>query len=395
MPASHSNLTVLHAFPKYLDTNQNWAYRLISSTPNCRITVTSKYFLENRFLDPRFTYFRPWVSHRLGRRTLVRRLHNFAASRFLDLFPYLLPIQAGAVDLIHSHFAPCGWDYRWTQDLLGVAHVISFYGYDYQLLPTLEPVWKDRYLKLFRRATAFLCEGEHGRRTLISMGCPAEKIHVIRLGIVPTPYLPAPRQKDPLTLRMVQLASFVPKKGHLHTALAFEAALRTCPNLHLTFIGAEPDYYKGKVLSKIQESVSPETWRRIEFRPPVEFDQLGRTLAEFDVFIHPSCYGPNGDCEGGAPVVLLDAQSIGLPVISTTHCDIPEEVAHSESGLLTPEGDTAALTESIRTFYQCDSQTFSTFSERAIAHVRQFYDIRRNAAQLRILYDSLLALGRS
>ena len=37
------------------------------------------------------------------------------------------------------------------------------------------------------------------------------------------------------------------------------------------------------------------------------------------------------DCEGGAPIVLLDAQATGLPIISTKHCDIPDEVSHKKS----------------------------------------------------------------
>ncbi len=54
------------------------------------------------------------------------------------------------------------------------------------------------------------------------------------------------------------------------------------------------------------------------------------------------------DCEGGAPVVLLDAQATGMPVISTTHCDIPDEVVHGETGLLSPEKDVGALAELIK-----------------------------------------------
>ena len=65
----------------------------------------------------------------------------------------------------------------------------------------------------------------------------------------------------------------------------------------------------------------------------------------YHVFIQPSCYTATRDCEGGAPLVLLNAQATGMPVITTTHCDIPDEVIHNETGLLTAERDIEGLVD--------------------------------------------------
>ena len=108
------------------------------------------------------------------------------------------------------------------------------------------------------------------------------------------------------------------------------------------------------------------------------------------MFIHPSREAADGDCEGGAPIVLLDAQATGLPAISTRHCDIPEEVLDGESGLLVSEGDTEALAHCIRTFYGMGQQEYDAFAHAGRAHVETCFDIRVNATSLRSIYEELL-----
>ena len=62
-----------------------------------------------------------------------------------------------------------------------------------------------------------------------------------------------------------------------------------------------------------------------------------------DIFIHPSVTAANGDSEGGAPTTILEAQVCGLPVVSTTHADIPSIVVPGESAMLAPERDVVTL----------------------------------------------------
>ena len=42
----------------------------------------------------------------------------------------------------------------------------------------------------------------------------------------------------------------------------------------------------------------------------------------------------------------------GMPIISTTHCDIPYVVEHGKGGLLAPEHDVAALAANIRSYIE-------------------------------------------
>jgi colanic acid/amylovoran biosynthesis glycosyltransferase len=89
-------------------------------------------------------------------------------------------------------------------------------------------------------------------------------------------------------------------------------------------------------------------------------------------------------------VVLLDAQATGMPVISTTHCDIPSEVIDGETGLLAPERDVGGLAEHIRRFYAMDASEYQGFCKRARKHVEEQYDIARNAVALRDIYQDVI-----
>lgn len=93
---------------------------------------------------------------------------------------------------------------------------------------------------------------------------------------------------------------------------------------------------------------------------------------------------------GGAPVVLLNAQATGMPVISTVHCDIPEEVINGETGLLTQEKDIDSLSESIKVFYNMDNNEYQTYCHNARVHIEENYDSIKKLKKIkRYLYKSI------
>lgn len=78
-----------------------------------------------------------------------------------------------------------------------------------------------------------------------------------------------------------------------------------------------------------------------------------------------------------------------MPVISTTHCDILDEVVQGESGLLTPEKDVIPLAQSIKRFYQMKTSEYMEFAEYARQHVEKNYDVRNSSEVLQKIYLEL------
>lgn len=292
------------------------------------------------------------------------------------------------IDLIHCHFANIGWSFISLKKRTGLPFVVSFYGFDYESLPHTYPVWEKRYKELFAIADMFICEGSFGAEILKSKGCPPEKIKIIHLGVELNKIPFFERSKNANELNMVQVCNFYQKKGHYYTLQAFKEALKTCPDISLTFVGAE---YNG-IRSEIQNDVIRNNLqRKVSFIDFIDISQLYKFLESYQVFIHPSCYADDRDCEGGAPVVLLDAQATGMPVISTTHCDIPEEVVHGKTGLLSEEKEIDALKNSIICFYKMDNKEYTNYAIAARKHIEINYDVISSASLLKKNYELLIS----
>jgi len=100
-------------------------------------------------------------------------------------------------------------------------------------------------------------------------------------------------------------------------------------------------------------------------------------------------HAADGDSEGGTPVSIIEASASGLPILSTTHCDIPEVVLDGESGYLVPERDSDALAE--RLIHLCkNSHLWQKMGRAGREHVEKNYDVKRQVAKLEEVYEQSL-----
>lgn len=382
-------IRVLHLFGEYLFYPETWSYQLIKNIPNTDIIIGARTFLRKNCYFDDFEYIEyPFRLIDMPKLTLIGRILNRLIRPLLRLYPLYLRYHAENIDITHAHFGDIGWEYRRLPGQIGALFVVSFYGYDYGQYPKRNPIWLQRYRELFDRADIVCCEGQSGKNQLLGLGCPASKIRIIRLGvdIKEIPYLK--RLKNKNELHLVQVASFVEKKGHFYTVEAFLKALASCPNMTLTLVGEQIAHgtYK-QILSMIKNSQGKDRIRVLNY---IDYRRLHLFLKDFHVFVQPSCFAKDGDCEGGAPIALLDAQATGMPVVATWHCDIPEEVLDQKTGILCDEKDIDALTHSIKYFYSMQQEEYDYFADQTRKHVSAHYDIRKNAKKLRDLYGELL-----
>jgi colanic acid/amylovoran biosynthesis glycosyltransferase len=386
-------LRVLHAFNKYLAPSENWAYNLMRNTPNTKCIVAARQLLTTNFFDPETLYIPFPLSGPVpnpGNSTGLR-IYNHFQQRLSRYYPWVLARMVNDVDIIHAHFGTVGYFYRDLRKLLDRPLAVSYYGVDYEYTPYVNPAWGQKYRELFDTADCFICEGTHGASVLERIGCPTAKIALNRLGVQVEDIPVHKRIKKPGELRLVQIASITDKKGQVDTLEAFIAAHAKCPNITLTFVGGPRRPRDEDTIALLRRrALEAGVSERVTLLPRIDYSRLYEFLRGFHVFIHPSTYTLDRDCEGGAPVVLLDAQATGMPVIATTHCDIPEEVRDGLTGFLAPERDVTALAKHIETFYGMDTETYLSFSDRARQHIAQNYAANKNGATLRSLYDSVI-----
>jgi colanic acid/amylovoran biosynthesis glycosyltransferase len=320
---------------------------------------------------------------------IVRGLSELILKFFrLDLLVFVWQMRKYDCSLVHAHFANTGWKFISVSKMLDIPLIVAFYGYDYDRLPNTKPLWKRRYRKLFKNVTLFLTEGEYGRKKLIEKGVSPNHIRVHHLGVDIDGIHFQPRTfSTGQALKLVQVARLEEKKGHqvLIEAMKLLINKHGIKNVSLTIIGEGP---LKKDLVDLTQQYQLDTI--INFIDHVPYVELHTELIKYHVFIHPSVTALDGDCEGGAPVVLLDAQATGMPVISTYHCDIPEEVIDGKTGLLVPENDPHALAAAIEEFIYLPDK-IAQYGIAAREHVKIHYCAQKQAEKLENLYCEMVS----
>jgi len=368
----------------------NWAFHLIDNCDSQHY-VTSDIHFQNHFHSDKIQILHSPLQKIIpdGKNEwnvpLAQLMNSKWGGRRQQQF-ILKMLDQKKVDMIHFHFAPMAAKYlKILKDWPG-KKVVSFYGYDYEKAPFLNPNLNYKYQEIFKNADLILTEGRHGRSILIKMGCPGNKIKVLPLGI-PQSNAPERPVKKAGELRLVQPASFLPKKGQINTVRAIlRSGLKE--NISLTFVGEVGDKnYMSQLKEEAQPAVDAGLIRFQKFVSEGDFQSF---LSKFHVVIQPSQYSENRDCEGGAPVTLLHAQWGGLPVISTMHCDIPHIVVAKETGALVGEGDIEALADKIKYFYNMDQSIFDVISNNAQVWARDHFNIRQSGSLLKEYYKELL-----
>lgn len=299
--------------------------------------------------------------------------------------------QRERIRLLHSHFLNHGCADLWIRKRLAVPHIVSTYGFDMTLLPNESSVWLKRYRRLFREASFFIVEGPAAKETMVSLGCPEEKVRIIRIGVPldEMPFQPVPNSEDKIKILMA--AAFRPKKGFPVALKAFAIACKKLNNLELTIVGdvkgeAREHATKAEMMEIIRSNKLEDRIRFMGYIPQSELIGLARN---HHIFFHPSQTAEDGDQEGGSPVVITMMAALGVPVIATRHCDIPRAVIDGESGFLTAERDVEGLADRLITL----ASDQSLRRQMAIAgrkHIEADFDAHKSAAEREALYHECL-----
>lgn len=224
------------------------------------------------------------------------------------------------------------------------------------------------------------------------LGCPPEKLRIQRLG-VDVKRLPCrPRELaagEPA--RVLIVGAFRPKKGIPAALEAVAAARDGGRDLRVTVIGGS----NGGPTEEAERRRIDDVVRRrrlsdvVSFAGMVPYDRLLDKIASHHIFLSPSRTAPDGDTEGGAPVTIIEAAASGAPVVSTTHCDIPQVVEDGRTGLLAPEGDQAALDACLARLLD-QPEIWPEMGAAAGALARERFDVRTCAVQLVGRYRELV-----
>lgn len=232
---------------------------------------------------------------------------------------------------------------------------------------------------LKREVRLFLTVSKFIKEKLLEQGFPPHKTMVHYSGIDTEIFRPDPTVlREPVVLFVGRLTE---KKGCEYLIQAMAQVQAVMPNVKLAIIGDGPLKPKLEALATKRLSC----YKFLGLQPPeVVHSWMNRAL----LLAAPSVTGYEGDSEG-LPNVVLEAQAMGLPVVSTVHAGIPEAVIHEETGLLSTERDWQGLAENILRLLK-DSSLWQRFSSNGQKQVRTSFDRRKQTRALESVYREVL-----
>jgi colanic acid/amylovoran biosynthesis glycosyltransferase len=90
-------------------------------------------------------------------------------------------------------------------------------------------------------------------------------------------------------------------------------------------------------------------------------------------------------------VVLPDAQTTGMPVIATWHCDIPNVIIDGKTGLLVPERDVNSLAEAILSL-AFSPESWVEMGKTGRKRVEKEFDVGAQVSRLENIYGDFVSL---
>lgn len=296
-------------------------------------------------------------------------------------------------DILHSHFGPVGWANLDLVKSMGIKkHLVSFYGYDISL--AMKRRWQKKYARLFSEVDAVLCEGPHMGSRIEKLGCLPSKIRIYPLGIdLEKITFKQPSWNTNKPLRILMAAAFAEKKGLPYALEAIGQFIRERRDIkvQVTIIGGTRPKGPQQELQKINSVIDKQNIRDyLTFKGYCDYETLIHNAGEHDIFISPSVTAASGDTEGGAPVTIIEMAAAGLPIVSTTHCDIPFVLGKPNRQLLAAERDSVALFGEISWLVDHPDQWTTLVSENR-QHIESKFDIRHQGPALANIYNSLIS----
>lgn len=225
------------------------------------------------------------------------------------------------------------------------------------------------------RAVRMLSISEHNRAYLERIGVVPDKLAVLRCGVSFTGRQSSPAWAAKDSYRIGTLGRLVEKKG-VDVLIRAVAQLRDRPyRIELSIAGDGP---LRDELGKLVTDLGLGDVVRFEGSMP--HNRVQEWMHGLDAFVLACKRDANGDMDG-IPVVLMEAMSQSVPVISSRLSGIPELVVDGETGLLAAPGDADDLAAQIDRLLSAP-ELRQEVAEKAVVHVRNEFGQKVNLDRL-------------
>jgi len=319
----------------------------------------------------------------LLRNKIISKIFDFISLPFFEKI-----IIQNNVRIMHAHFGTFGCKLGTLKKRTGIPLLVTFYGIDISYY-IRQPEWIIKYRKMFEFADKFIVLCDEAKQRLINCDCPEKKIEIWDIGINLNEF-PYKERKNKHKVKFLTVARFREKKGYPILLKAFSILTKKYRNVYLTIIGYGP--LKKDIGLQIKELGIDDQVTLIDTAniKGEDFNKLFKNaLYDNDIFVLPSIVAKSGDDEGGPPVVITNAQSSGMPVISTPVGGISRAIIDNETGILAAPGNPYSLFEKMEYLIN-HQELWRILGEKARKHIEKNFNLMKQVQKLEEIYNSLL-----
>ena len=268
---------------------------------------------------------------------------------------------------------------------LGSPFVIQVHGVDVSAMFELEG-YKERFLLAAKESAAIICPSEHIKRLCILAGVDSKKLEVVFNSRNPDQIINAANEVPTSFPSFVHLGRLTPKKNPLATLEAFRIVHSEFQDAKLTFIGG------GELKSVVEERIQDYKLEgNVVLAGEMPHDDALKLMSSHWIYCQHSVTSRQGDSEG-MPVSIAEASLLGMPIVSTYHNGIPEEVIHGETGFLVKEFDYETMAVCMAELAR-DERLRVKFGKAGIRKARAMGSPQRRKEELHCLFEKILGLN--
>lgn len=314
-----------------------------------------------------------------GKRSFIKRLIsklNFLIKRYSSRQRKYL--EREKAQLVHVHFATEAVQIWPLIKAMNLPMLVTLHGFDINIYRKwwesgqgghLMKIYPKRLLELAHEKNVhFIAVSEAIRQRAIEYGIPAEKVTVKYIGVDSERFIPAGLSITQRKRRILYVGRLVEKKGAGYLLHAFASIVRQVPDAELVIVGDGP-------LRTQFEAQANQMELNVCFLGALSSAEVQQQLHEARVFCLPSVTAESGDAEG-LPIVILEAQACGVPVVTSARGGATEGILNGVTGFAFPERDVALLASHLQRLL-LDDPLLSSMALAAPKFISKKFDLKK------------------
>lgn len=297
----------------------------------------------------------------------------------LSLLYILVPFLNKKYDILQCHFGSSGNIGALLKEL-GIKGklVTMFHGCDIR-----EGIEKggEIYNKLFNHGDYFLAISDYNYRNLVRFGVKTEKLvfHPVGVEIDKFPFKWKGRNNLPSPIVILTVARLVEEKGLKYSITAVKEILMKNSDLRLKYYIVGEGVLKESLINLVKKLNLGDV---VKFLGAMDQLQVAKEMSMAHIFLLPSI-------SEALPVVLMETQAIGLPIVASDVGSVAEAIVDGRSGFLVPCRDVNALVEKIEYFIE-HPELWPKMGRYGRKFIEENYDIKKLNQKLLKIYQNIM-----